>query len=299
MSNLEQRNEESQEIAHVGGEDLNWLAEYQKKPDRSAANLDKYRILPRIGIAHGVGMDEVVDAVGLGSACIPKTKTLIALKGQPFSLVPVFGYTEYIHWRDRRDKSGPHQIAQTFDPTHEIAIKSQKKDLREKEYPGSNDPSKPFIMRYCEHVCIAAVIYSGDQKGAEVLFSFSRGEYKTGSQFANQITGRRLNGMPVHSYLQVWTAKVGTHDNSKTGGSNKWFGFDFEPAEHPGLVAPDEAPEFEAAHNRMADAFEKKLLRGDYEGTEGGDVVNITVEAEGSTGIPSDTDTEVAPQGDL
>lgn len=276
------RNDTPDEMVKVGGDgDMSWLEQYQHEEDRCAEVMAEYRIIPRMAIAQGAteGSQKLIEAVGLGSACIPGSQTLVANKGEPFKFVPLFFFREFIHWRDRYDPavvSGevPKIVERTFDDGHRIAILSRDKDKREEVY-GKKKDGTPLAYRYQEHLEFIGILYDGDLAGTEVMIGFKRGEFRTGRGFINKIGMRRSGGRKARIWSTVWELSSALHKSPE----NSWYGFDIVPSEEPWIRAED-ADAFLAQHIKLADDFEKKLFRADSDEDETGVVNSAESEAD-------------------
>lgn len=284
-ANIETRNEEPDEMVHVGGSP-NWLDKYEDNEDRCAKVMREYRIIPRLSIAQGAteASQRLIEAVGLGSACIPASQTLVAKRGESFAFVPLFFYREFIQWRDRNDPdvvagSVPKIVERTFDDGHRIALLARDRDKREEEY-GKTKDGKTLKYRYQEHLEFIGVLYDGELAGTEVMIGFKRGEFRTGRQFINKIA-MRFGGKKAKLWATVWEFSAALHKSSE----NSWYGFDIAPPKLP-WIRSENVEAFREQHNTLADDFGEKLLRADTD--------------EDDTGVVNSAESEAAtPQGDL
>lgn len=284
-ANIETRNEEPTEMVHVGGAP-NWLAELADEEDRCAEVMKGYRIIPRLSIAQGATehSQKLIEKVGLGSACIPSSETLVAKRGEPFAFVPLFFYREFIQWRDRNDPaviSGtvPKIVDRSFGEEHRICILARDKDKRDSEvYEGRSKKGEPLKYRYQEHLEFIGVIYDGELAGTEVMIGFKRGEFRTGRQYINKIA-MRFAGKKAKLWVTVWEFTAALHKSPE----NTWYGFDIVPPAIP-FIREEEVESFRAQHIKLADDFDKKAFRADSD--------------EDETGSAAESEAE-KPEGDL
>lgn len=274
------RNDEPQEMVHVGGSTPNWLDQYKDDEDRCAEVMREYRIIPRLSIAQGAteSSQRLIEAVGLGSACIAASETMIAKKGEPFSFVPLFFFREFIQWRDRHDPDVvgggmPKVVERTYDDKHRIAVLARDPDRREEVYGQKKDGSD-LSYRYQEHLEFIGVLYDGELAGTEVMIGFKRGEFRTGRQFINKIA-MRFGGRKSKLWATVWEFATGLHKSPE----NSWYGFDIAPAEIPWLQE-EHVEDFRAQHLKLAGEFAEKLFRADSDEDETGVVNSAASEAD-------------------
>ncbi len=286
-ASIETRNDTPDEVVHVGGTDMDWLDQYADEADRCVEVMQEYRIIPRLSIAQGAteSSQRLIEAVGLGSACIPASQTLVAEKNEPWLFVPLFFYREFIQWRDRNDPDVvagdiPKVVERTFDDGHQIAIRARNKDKREEVY-GKKKGGSDLKYRYQEHLEFIGVLYDGELSGTEVMIGFKRGEFRTGRLFINKIGMRRSGGKKGKLWATVWEFKATLHKSPE----NTWYGFDIAPAEQP-WIRPENAEDFRDQHIKLADDFAKKLFRADTD--------------EDDTGVTNSAESEEdKPDGDL
>jgi hypothetical protein len=268
------RNDPPTSLARVGPvETPDWLMEVQD--DDSLDNLEQYRILPRAKVIQAMTKKEVKDQFGEGSL-IMVPGTLLATDKQSFDFVPVFFFTEFQVRSDRSDKVNPFIWERTFDETSEIAKRSRNKDLREEVYPGGT-ADKPWKKRWVETLNFCGYIYGDhDQRGTPLVLTFARGEFSKGRAWINAIMSRKVRGVRVPLWCQVWTISTGYREF----GEKKWYGIDFENPENPWIQA-DEKEAFKGFYQELKNDFEKKRILVDHGENDDGDT---EVEVEVATG---------------
>lgn len=261
----------SQEITKIAGTNANFLAQYQD--DTSLQAMEQFMIVPRLKIIQAMTATDLKTQFGEGSVIVRPGDTLVWKfpEDPPFIFNPHFFYTEYCEWSDRRDNENPAIRRRTFDPTHEIARRSQDKNLRFKVYEGDEklDPQKQKKIRYVQHFVWLGQIY-GDHALADtcVAMSMEKGEHTQGRNFISAIQMRRMEvggeGTPtervrVPLWAQLWALKPALRESE----SNKWFGFDFSPPDRT-IILPEEADACRAGHLKLSKLHEENKIRVDH-----------------------------------
>lgn len=255
-----------------------WLATAAQTDD-SLEGLKNYRELPRIALIQGTSAQDSKDKYPLGTAILFPGETVLAEYGQPFTLVPVFQFTEFVHYADRRDQSQPKVVERTRDPLSKIARWSRMNNMREQEYPGG-PKDKPFKYRFVEHIIIASVVWGEHPlRGEVVALNFSRGEFFTGTKFASACLMRRVpgsgasvdaDGNPVHGssmraplWSQVWEFR----SNVRERNGNTWYGLDFDTPEEPWIEESD-APAMRELYESLRDDFKSGRIGANFTDAE-------------------------------
>ncbi len=195
--------------------------------DTSLEQVKEYRILPRIKIVQAMSGEDYKTDFDEGDVIVNPGGILLskydkkAKKGKPFLIVPVFAFTEFCLWSDRRDKASPMIQDRSFDKTSMIAARARNPKARFEVY-GDPKVEKPLVRRYVEHINFASFIYGDDNadKGLLVGLSFSRGEFGRGKRFCTDLSHRH-----IPTWSQVWAFQPGFRDM----GDKKWYGLDHIP----------------------------------------------------------------------
>lgn len=251
-----------------------WLAEVAQNDDSIAA-LAEYRILPRASIIQKVTAKEKKGTMADGTTFITPGGTIVALPEEPFLIVPVFQFTEFIKWRDQDDKSGDALLEKTFNKNSELAKRARDKALRIEEY-GDNRPGKGrFKYSYLEHLNFAVIMYQQDHplSGQAFAISFKKGEFFQGTNFCNALSQRKVNGIPVPYWTQVWEFRTGVHERR----GYDWYGFNFNnPVDESPYILEEEMPFFREQYQELKKLHEQNLLGVDLsdESTEEAQVVD-------------------------
>lgn len=254
---MSDRNETPVEVQKVVP---SWIVKAQED-DTSLDNIKQYKRLPILKIVQGSSDSDLKKQFGEGSCITSPGKQLVAESEQPFLFVPCFAFTEFCKWSDIKDKESPMIMERSFSPASEIAIKSRDMDQRIEEYGTGN-----FKSRYVEHINFPGVIYNEGHplQNSEVVISFSRGEFFTGTGFCTAIQMRKMSGIPVPLYGQIWEFKTGEHK----GGGYSWFGFNFNnPPENP-YIQEEEAEKFKEAHDNLKKDFQDKIIIVEHDDPE-------------------------------
>lgn len=255
------RNDVPTEIEKVGGEP-NWLETYVET-DSSLEDLKDYRILSRLKVVQAMSDEALKEEFGEGAVIISPGNVLVAEKRTAFQIVPVFFWTEFCFWSDRKDTVSNTILDRSFDKAGDLARKARDPDHREEEY------QEGFVGRYVEHLNFASYVY-GDhpQRGTALVASFSRGEFGTGRNFISSISLRKVGGKPAPLWAQVWEFKTGFRDQ----GDKKWYGLDFSNPTTPAepYIQQSEVEFFLAEHGSCKEDYERSRLLVDHGGDDGG-----------------------------
>jgi hypothetical protein len=222
--------------------------------DKSTDSLRQYRVLPRLKVIQGQTKSELRDLAGLGAVLLSPGNGVVTSADEAFSFVPLYQYTEFIQWRDVRDKSGDAIVERSMNPHSDIAKQCRDEDLREQEYDGGTKKD-PWVFRFTEHINFVGVIY-GDHElaGTPCGMSFSRGEFMQGRSFCSAIMMRKYQGKQVPLWSTVWRMSVSERHRN----GYDWFGFDFINPENP-YILPEEADGMLELHLQFKELFESGL----------------------------------------
>lgn len=268
------RTNEPQEVVKV--EAPSWLPAKSAEPDSSLETMQEYRILPRIKVIQATSHQDLIDDFGIGTAILSPGNAQLADKNEQFLFVPVFFFVEFCLWSDLKDKSTPSILERTYDKTSELARRSKDKKLREQIYEGGT-AEKPFKRRYVEHLNFAGFVYGEHPlEGTGVVAGFSRGEYYTGTGFINSIQMRRIGGIQVPLWAQVWKFGAAYRNPSD---DQKWWGLDVKNPEVP-YITDEEGEFYKAQHEELKalHAAQALYVNREDEGQEGDSVVDPTIQ---------------------
>lgn len=229
--------------------------------DDSIAILKKHIVLQRLTIIQAMTPSELKNVFPERTTILTPGRILLAEPGTSFKFVPVFFFEEYCKWKDRNDKSeGSPVVDRTFDPTHEIARKALDKNKRMEPY----EEGSKMNWRYVEHLNYIGFLYGGDKHETPIVVSFARGENFNGKNFATAISMRKMEGITVPLWAQVWELEVGLHKNRK---GQEWWGFDFSPAE-PSIITDEQAPSYKAEFIALKEAHAERRIIVDHTGSD-------------------------------
>lgn len=288
----------SKEIQKTTGN--SWLAE-AIEGDTSLDSLAEYRVLSRAAIVQSLSKEALKDAYGEGAIVLQPGNSLLSAKGKAFNFVPLFHFTEYILWADRKD---PNQtiIERTFDPASQLAQNCRNPELWKVPY---EDGSK-MEYRNVEQIIFAGVPYNHEALALSVIaVGFDKGEFYQGKNFASACMQRSVlipsqatdedgepmvddDGEPVivtrakriPLYSQVWEL----NSNLREKNGDKWFGIDFRSPTTCSAMVEDQEDfmGFQKLHLGLKADFEKNRLRSaDTDESTGGDGSSDAAAAEG------------------
>lgn len=255
------------------------LAQYAAD-DNSLAGMAQHRVLSRLKIVQGQSSPRLKEAFGEGTVILSPSEVVIA-NDEPFKIVPVFYFTDFITWADRKDTSSPAILARSILPNSEIAIKAKDAALREEGYGpmvGSKGKERPqYTKRHAECLNFACFIYGEhEQAGNLVALTFQRGEHFAGRSFISAILLRKLPGTRSSAPLwsQVWELQSATRNRN----GNAWYGFDYRNPQDGNLfIKDDEIESMLGEHQKLKEAWDAGMLSADLsdandEGGEGGGI---------------------------
>lgn len=253
---MSKRNETTTAITRV--EPPKALMELARE-DQSLIELREYRSVPRVKAVQAMskGLRETHNEGDL--VLVPSNVCVAKRESQGFLFVPLFFFPEFMTWKDIRDTSPdvPMIMGRSFDRQGEIAKKAIDPKLRTEEYG-------KFKMRHVEHLTFIGVIYGEHElTGTPISLSFSRGEYRAGRDFINRIMLRKMDGVNIPLWGQVWRVQP---VHRKTA-QYDWEGFDCVGTE-PAFIKDDEVPVFRALNEEFKKLFSESRIRVEREGEE-------------------------------
>lgn len=256
-------------VVKVGADLPAYMQEHIGTEDESLEHLRQYRVVPRVTVIQSGHPKKLKDQFGEGSCVILSLSAKVADFEDPFLIVPVFSFTEYIKWYDRRESKGP--MERTFDPSHEIAKIAKNADIRNSEQYGDapSPGEKPLCYSYVEHINFVCVVYdeSHSLHLQPIVISFEKGEFWQGNNFSSALLARKIpgTGQTARMYSQVWELRTSSHTN----GVNDWYGFDFSnPTESDPFVADKDYPLLESLYEDMKADHDAHKIVVDHEGAE-------------------------------
>lgn len=252
-------------IVKVSGS-TSWLQHYQEE-DRSLDALQAHVVVPRLKLIQGLTEKGLKDEFGEGSCIIRPGDALIVSKDESFMFVPLFFFVEYCKWADRKDKTNPMIMARSFDPTSDIAKRSQSMDLRFEIYQedASVKPDKQRRFRYVEHYNFVGRIYGEhDLSGTEVTLSFSKGEHGQGKSFITACSLRKVevegeDGRAVRVRCPLWSQVWALTPALRERAENQWYGLDFTAGE-PTVIREEDGDAFRQRALELQEAYDQRRL---------------------------------------
>lgn len=255
-------------VKRVGEADF--LAPFVQEDD-SLAGMEQHVIIPRLKIIQSMTDPELKKKAPEGSVILRPSDMIVAEPEQPFLFVPQFFFVEFTKMSDRRDKTGPMILGRSFDPTSEIAKRSENAETRFEVYEGhEKKPDKDqWKYRYVKHFRFPGVLYEAESDFfmTPTVISFERGEHFQGRNFVSAIkmrkvrvgSGEETRLVPQPLWSQVWQL----HTAIRPGNEGSWYGFDFEVAHPSSIIAEEHVAEFREAHNALKEAHLQNRLMVD------------------------------------
>lgn len=244
-----------------------WLVAAAEQDDSLKA-MQEHRVLPRIKVIQGLSKKELRDQFGQGAVVLNPLNTLIATPGSAFRLVPVFFFSEYVAWNDRKDTKSPAIHARTYDPASEVARRSKKRETREEPYEGG------YVRRYVEQLTFPSLFYMPDHPLHMVATSlvFARGEFFTGENFINAIHLRKVGTSTAPLWSQVWEFRSAERERK----GNQWWGIDFgQPTDGEPFIQENEVDAFSGFYKEMKKLQEAQRLSVDMSDADEQDITQL------------------------
>lgn len=220
------------------------------------AALNEFVSPPRLKIVQGTAKPPLSEKFSPGDVCLMPTMNLVATKGKPFSVVPIFFYPE---WLVCNPLEADTFIAdRSLDPKSDIAAASR--DPKKRKIPWEKDPSK-FVSFQETLTFLFAIVGHEELMGTVCAASFARAEHKSGSNLASLIKFRR-----VPMFGTVWDAVTKQRSNP----SGTWWGFNFSQCESDnGFVADREVfMSFEKLNKEFKKAYDDRAIVVNYDDTD-------------------------------
>jgi hypothetical protein len=272
----------SENLPAVPGKGLPAVPDFMKvEGDTSTDAVQQYIRPSRIKVVQSLSDDEVKKTFGVGSVILSPANILIRkvkrdsngepMLGatEPIRFTPIFMFTEFCTWNPIAAKgSRPPVIARSFDPKSDIAQKARDFKSRTERHPENSD----WEVTHCEHInFIIRLLDFSDEFDEACLLTFSRGEFKAGTDFASLIKMRR--GVPL--YGSVYELNLVQRKNAK----GSWLGLDVSnPVENP-YVNEAQFAQFKEEYEFFKEKHAAAQIQPDYEPYDEGETIDATSKA--------------------
>ena len=255
------------------------LPEFLQGEVQGLERLKEFVVPPYIKIVQKQASDELLTHFGTGDVILSPANAVICemprnTKGRPledahtsFKIVPIFFYPEWLTWNPVELKGTEPAIRyRTVDPNDPVVAKARSSKLRQEPHP-----DKPELkIRHVEHLNFLVCLYEHSLGGDAAVLSFSRGEWSSGSKFANLIKMRKAS-----LFGCVFEAVLGHRINDK----GDWYGFDMcNPSDCSPWVTEEEYKVFEALHKEFEKLHADAKLQAAYD-TEPADIDPASIKA--------------------
>lgn len=236
--------------------------------DNSLDVLKTYVVVPFVKLIHGTTADSLKEKFGEGSVIVTPGDTKIIDKNGKFLFVPLFFFTVYRQWADRKDTRMI--VESTYEIDSVVAKKSRDPEAWSEVY--EEDRDKPEIeqrfYRYVEHLCFIGLIHDGELVGTKCLISFQKSDFRVGRSFASAAQMRKVEmedgkRQQVPLWAQVHEISIGRREK----GGNKWWGFDVNnpPDGIDNMIQPDDYAVHAEAYKELVEAHAANRIRVDGE----------------------------------
>lgn len=217
---------------------------------------------PRAKVTQGNRGPEYADFPE-GAVILTPMKVLLAKNEEPFHFIPLLHFPEWCTVNPIETKGRLPMIRErTLDGRSELAIKCQDPTRRQGKDPCPEQPGT--FLRHLEFLnFIVVVVGRPDLQGMPISLSFASSEWKVGSQLAAYIKMRRIDICGC-----VFEGKVPKTKRTNPRGS--WYGIDVtNPSEASGVPSmvedPEEFKQLMTQHEQLAEAYEAKLIKLEYD----------------------------------
>lgn len=242
-----------------------YLREYAEN-DESKETLKEHVRIPWLQILQGLSDQNLLSQYGQGAALLNPGGGLVAKAkdgaSDPFYVVPVLFFTEYVQWSHREDNESPAVLNRSFDARSDLARKCKNPEEWEEKY--TNPSNQEFLARNTEQLCFVCIIYDEDHPLHGMLCTavFSKGSYKYGKLWINQINMRKG---PL--YCHIWRLNTKYQDD---GPKKKFWRLDTRVPEEDrsSFVGKDDIQFFHDKHLELKEAFNEQRLIVDQEREE-------------------------------
>lgn len=236
----------------------------------------EHRKLDRLVITQGQTPRAMaaIEKHGLHSAVLVPSDVRVMEKGQSILFVPLYFWSEFCLWSDRRDTSNPKLQERSQDKNGELAKRAKSRQYRTASYAGAPKDEKPFTKEYREHLCFPGVIYGAHElRSVPIVLNLSRGEYPYGEQFISGISRRVLpygeDEAPQRAkiWMQVWEIEIGPHTSKD--GKWTWPGFNiFPPRQASPIIDDRDLKTFKRLHEELGELYKSKRLETNMAGED-------------------------------
>lgn len=237
------------------GETPTWLIEHVEK-DTSLDQLREYRVLPVARIVQGLSDEALKAKHGEGAWLMMPGEVKLADRNEWVAMVPVFMFTEFRKYSDRKDTTQPPVMSRDFDKSGEIAARARNVERRDEPYGDAG-----FKYSYTEVLCFVCCIYDGPNAGNVCVIEFQKGSFWQGQSFSSACLMRKVDGQPCPLWAQVWEMSTGT----KTSKGNTWWINQFRAPEKdvPAYISEEQVTFFKQQHTDLRELYSKDLIQVD------------------------------------
>lgn len=215
--------------------------------DEVSLALHDYTRVPRIGIVQPGTPKSKHHAPG--SVLSMPSWIEVAEPGESFTAVPVFFCAEFVAWNDRHDSERPAIDSRSLDSNGEIARRARHHDRRVEKYAGGR-----YAREFVEHLNFLLVLIGHPRlEGSTLLLDFSRGDFRRGKRFCEDVTRVVHDGTHVPIWAQIWTFL--TRETKRRG--KPCFEFEWK---HEGLVDEAHAEILRGRYERYRDLHRNRRL---------------------------------------
>ena len=231
--------------------------------DHSLDDVKQYVRPPRLKTIQATSDQALKDTFGVGSTILVPDNILIMEpsrdeKGNvttgnttPFLFTPIFFFNEFCLWNPIQMKGKLPAIRdRSFDPNSEVAVRAR--NFKDRLMPCPEETKYNCV--FCEHMNF--IVHVHGQK-EQCVWSFSRGEFKAGTNFAALL---KMRGTPM--YAGIFAANLAGRHNDK----GDWYGLDISnPSEGSPYVGEEVFQLYQKLYKEYSSLYSERKLDVVYE----------------------------------
>lgn len=198
-------------------------------------NLDQYIRPPMMKIIQKMSADELVDQFGVGTVIVQPQSQVLAGKEQPLLITPLFQFTEWVVVNPIQLKDLPSIHDRTIDPKSPIAVKAKNRNTWYEDIPGriNEETGNPWQRRNVENINFVCMVHNVEEvKDTPVVFSFSKGRWRDGSDLCMKIRQRKA---PIYGCVFELTSVL-----RENASGNFWGQTVANPTQHDAFIQDEE-----------------------------------------------------------
>ena len=231
--------------------------------DHSLDGVKQYVRPPRIKVIQATSDQNLLATFGVGSTVLVPDNLLImepardekgnvtAGNTPPFLFTPIFFFNEFCLWNPIQMKGKLPAIRdRSFDQNSDVAIRAR--NFKDRTMPCPEAPEYNCV--FCEHMNF--IVHVHGQK-EHCILTFSRGEFKAGTNFAALL---KMRSTPL--YAGIFAANLVPRKNDK----GSWYGLDISnPSDGSPYVGEEAFQLYQKFYKEYAELYSERKIDVVYE----------------------------------